>query len=90
MTKHQTASPSVIALTETNDSYLMKVDLPLLPTNFGIGGIRAGKNNLIVETGGSSHFPSPLSQLLSIQTRDGKMQAVYQQGALYILLAKNK
>lgn len=89
MTKHQMASPSVIALTETTDSYLMKVDLPLLPSNFGIGGIRAGKNNLVVESRSSPHFPSPISQLLSIHTQDGKMQAIYQQGALYILLPKN-
>lgn len=89
MTKHRTASPSVIALTETRDSYLMKVDLPSLPSTFGLGGIRARKNDIVVESASSPHFPTAFSQLISIETNSGKMQAVYQQGALYILLPKN-
>lgn len=73
---------SLIALTETSDSYLLKVDLPSLPSSFGIGSIYSGKNDLVVES-----LDSPL---ISIHTQNGKMRAVYQQGALYILLPKSE
>lgn len=76
-----TLGSSLIALTETPDSYLMKVDLPSLPSSFGIGSIYAGKNDVVVES-----LETPL---ISIHTQNGTMRAIYQQGALFILLPKS-
>ena len=72
---------SFIALSETSDSYLMKVDLPSLPQGLGAGPIYAGKNDVVVQ--------SNASPLVSIHTQGGKLRAMYQQGALYIVLPKS-
>lgn len=75
-----TTDCSLIALSETPDSYLMKVDLPSLPNGFVSGPICAGKNDVVIE--------SDTSPLVSIHTQSGKMRTAYYQGALYILLPK--
>ncbi len=65
----------------------MKVDLPSLPVE--IGGIIARRNELVVASndGPSRHGLS--SDLISIKTMGGKLNAVYLEGSLYILLPKS-
>ena len=80
------ATNTMIALMETTDAYLMKVDLPSCPV--ALGEIVAKRTELTVESEIPGSASNALSNFLSIKTLGGRLNAIYQEGALYILLPK--
>jgi hypothetical protein len=86
---------SMIVLMETEDAYLMQVDLPSVP--MPIGEIISKHHELTVMTGQEENTSSAnknakgralLPNILSLHTLGGKIKSFYQEGALYILLPK--
>ena len=89
------AASAMMMLVETENAYLLQVDLPSVP--IPIGEIISSEHELTVMTGQESdpdfsanqnhhkHFPS---QVFSLHTMGGKIRSFYQEGVLYILLPK--